>query len=233
MENNQFIRPGKMRVIKIICVLCALSYFPVAPAQADDRFEQAQNQYFSGNLSAAADLFNSLAKQGNAESQYYLGLIYITDTWTGYDVHKGAAYLQTAADQNHIMAMRELGQLHETGAGFEKNLLRALDWYRKSDQMAAQTATTNVAALIPDMQARAKSGDINAQMGLAKYYDDGQSTEPDQERALHWYLKAAQQGNQNAMLMVGYFYCRGLGTEIKQEKASQWLKKSNRQALCN
>ncbi|MFR5083696.1 MAG: tetratricopeptide repeat protein [Anaerobutyricum hallii] len=48
----------------------------------------------------------------------------------------------------------------------------------------------------------------------------------DFEKAMHWYMLAAQQGRPDAAYKLGQFYEHGLGVEEDIEKAEEWYKKA-------
>ena len=50
--------------------------------------------------------------------------------------------------------------------------------------------------------------------------------EEDQEEAVKWYRKAAEQGNTEAQHVLGECYLNGFGVEQDKEEAVKWLKKA-------
>jgi TPR repeat protein len=237
-----FLQTGKTILI-LVCLFVQTT--SVGANTCSKQCEQAKVFYFSGDLDKASRVFLSLADSGEAESLYYLGLIYLDENWTGHNKTKAVAYLHTAADQSHAASMWKLGELHETGNVVEKDLLRATDWYRKSASIAdrgtqihfveinngdVKEEPTN--SVIVKTLELARQNDIDAQIRLAKIYDTGILTEKDYHMAFYWYLQAAKQGNTYAMFMTGYLYCRGVGVEFNEVQASYWLDKSGREATC-
>jgi TPR repeat protein len=209
------------------------------------QIEQAKEFYFSGDYDSSAKLFKSLADSGDAEAQYYLGIIYTKDQFLEKDVNKALSYLLSAADQNHHDAMWQLGQMYNNGDVVEKNLLVATDWYRKSEQLSPPVENIqfyksnegglteqSTSEVIQNLTQTANGGDVEAQYKLAKIYDTGKLTKGNESEALQWYLKAATNGHEHSMYMVGYFYCRGIGTSADHEKANQWFAKSNTDIQC-
>ncbi len=89
-------------------------------------------------------------------------------------------------------------------AGFEKNPVFALRWYKKS----------------------ATSGHPEAQFQLAKKYHDGKGATQDIALARKWYLKAARQGDVNSQINLGYIYNIGQGIERDDNKAFFWYQKA-------
>ena len=212
----------------------------------DANREKAKSTYFSGNLESSLPLFLTLSKSGDAESQYYVGLIYLTGGWIGRNVEQAMAYLSTAADQNYAEAMWKIGEVYENGWGVKKNILTALDWYRKSKQSEVVKSPIRFMKLknghavlqsnseaIQALERNAAKNNAESEFKLGKIYDEGKLTQRNLEKALFWYEKAAMNNHTHSMLMMGYFLCRGIGGEIDKVKANDWLNKSGRTAHCN
>jgi hypothetical protein len=72
------------------------------------------------------DNLAELARSGDAESQYKLGLNYLYGTDVPKDASKAAEYFQMAADQGFLPARRELGILLASGEGVEPDMEQAL-----------------------------------------------------------------------------------------------------------
>lgn len=208
--------------------------------------EKAKELYFSGQLDKAGSYFTQLSTSGNAEAQYYLGLIYLTDAWQGKNTEKALAYLHSAADQNHAEAMWKIGECFESGQGIERNLLTAIDWYRKSQQATLFQSKVQFAEvknrqldlkshqdMINRLAIEANQGNPESAYKLGKIYDEGRFAEQDYHAAFSWYKKAAENNHKYSMLMLGYFLCRGIGGEVNSNKANEWLKNSGRKAYCN
>lgn len=208
--------------------------------------EKAKMAYFSGDLESSLPLFLSLSESGDAESQYYAGLVYLTDGWSGRNVEKALAYLTTAADQNNAEAMWKIGEAYENGWGVNKDLLAALDWYRKSKQSNIEKSRIRFMTLnkgqaefksndevLKGLMKNSDQNDTEAKFKLGNIYDEGKLTERNMDKAYSWYEKAANNNHSYSMLMLGYFLCRGIGVEINKVKANEWLNKSGRNVHCN
>lgn len=74
----------------------------------------------------------------------------------------------------------------------EKNLEKAVEWYRKS----------------------AEQGYDRGQFCLAGCYENGEGVPIDKEKALQWYKKAADQGFISAKLAINNMQSRGIGTAV-------------------
>ena len=69
-------------------------------------------------------------------------------------------------------------------------------------------------------------GNAEAQNLLGLCYGAGKGAEKDCTKALHWYLKAAQQGQSYAQYNCGVLYQNGWGTEKDEDKAFEWYQKA-------
>lgn len=239
------IRTVLAKQVVFISLFLIFIFQPIFAQTLDEKREQAKAGYFSGELEKSLALFQSLSESGDAESQYYIGLIYLTENWSGKDQNKALAYLMSAADQNNAEAMWKIGELHENGLGVDKNLLTAIDWYRKSkfsvikksnimfvELNKDQAFVKNKSNVISELENSAKNMNIEAQYKLAKIYDEGKLIEQNSKKAFYWYHKAAKNNHSYSMLMVGYFLCRGIGVVTNTNQANQWLEKSGRDAQC-
>ena len=234
----------KQSIIALCVLFCVLQS---AHAEAfDEQRELAKTAYFSGEHDIALSAFTKLSTTGDAESQYYLGLIYLTDHWSGVDATKALSYLLSSADQNNTEAMWKIGELYENGRGVNKDMLSALDWYRKSKRLEAtkskvrflkmnngNTTLQSNAEIIKNIETSALNNDAESQFKLANIYDEGKLAERNVEKAFHWYQLAAKNNHSYSMLLTGYMLCRGEGVEANKDNANLWLKKSDRKAHCN
>lgn len=76
---------------------------------------------------------------------------------------------------------------------------------------------------------RATAGDVNAQIALAKMYDEGKGVPQSCTEAFVWWLKAAEQGAGTAQHNVGVAYVSGVGVGRNELKALEWFTKAAEQ----
>ncbi|KAF9932234.1 hypothetical protein FBU30_008656 [Linnemannia zychae] len=82
---------------------------------------------------------------------------------------------------------------------------------------------------IADVFTRAASGDASAQISIAELYREGEEAPQDYERAMEWYMEAANQGDPIAQWNVGSLLYHGLGVKQDFLKAMTWYLKAARQ----
>ncbi len=96
------------------------------------------------------------------------------------------------------------------------------------DGLAAYDAG-DVALTIRIWTSLAKTGDANAQVGLAGLYRAGSGLPRDLTEAARLYRLAAEQGDSNGQLNLGRLYLDGTGVEQDHAAAYAWLTLAARQ----
>jgi len=86
-------------------------------------FLLAQN--LSNDYSEAIIWYRQLAEQGQADGQYYLGLMYALGKGLPRDYGKAAMWFRKAAEQGYADAQFDLGRLYAVGDGVEQDLVQA------------------------------------------------------------------------------------------------------------
>ena len=80
---------------------------------------------------------------------------------------------------------------------------------------------------VPDLEARVKKNDPEAELELGRaYHLGGRGVPIDLAKAADLYRKSAEQGNAKAMYNFGYLYHHGLGVKEDDIKAEEWFQKA-------
>ena len=146
-----------------------------------------------------------LAKDGDADSQYRLGVLY-HNGGALFDTHqKAAMWYRKAAEQGHAQAQFCLRNLLQQAKGVQLNYTEAASWYYKS----------------------AKQGNTKAALHLGRLYKTGKGVKQNFKNAAKLYLAAAKDGNSEAQYYLGRLYHNGNGLEQDDEKAVEWLKRAS------
>lgn len=109
--------------------------------------------------------------------------------------------LQSKAAKGDAVAQLNLGAAYDNGLGVERDVDKAIEWYRKAADQGLAEAQFNLAHILV-------SEDIST-VGAAEYM-----------------LKAAEQGMADAQYLMGVTYAEGIGVEPDEEKARLWLKRA-------
>lgn len=75
-----------------------------------------------------------------------------------------------------------------------------------------------------DLLAKAKEGDVVAQMQAAEKYAKGEGVAKSTKEAAGWYQKAAEQGNGDAQLSLGKIFISGQGMPKNSTEAAKWFR---------
>ena len=114
------------------------------------------------------------AKQGNADAQYNLALLYYLGSEVPRDIRYAIYWYTKAAKQGHVNAQYELGELYIDGPGdIRMDSKQGIYWLTKA----------------------AKQGLAQAQFSLAYIHEYGEEGPLDYKKAFYWYTKAAEQGD--------------------------------------
>ncbi|ARU54502.1 hypothetical protein OLMES_0398 [Oleiphilus messinensis] len=209
----------------------------------EDQLASAKQLYFSGEIEQAKALFEALSTQGDAEAYYYLALIARSQNKPFSEIINK---LEVAANSGDSSAMFELGRIYEMGQGVDKDLLIALDWYRRAEQESFATSPpviffenqngTDSELSQTDMLNRliedGSSDDGETQFKVAKSYDFNLHGIQSGADAIKWYTKAAENNHQYSQLLMGYFLCRGIYVAPDKKLANEWFEKSGREVAC-
>ena len=143
---------------------------------------------------ALFDFQMKLAKKGNAEAQFKVGEMYESGTGVKQDMAEATNWITKAADQDHETANFKL-----------------LYW-----DMEKNGITDANKAKFEDLQAKAKSGNGQAQYYVGKMYANGIGVKKNPDKAISWLNKAA---------LVGVLQAEPEIVKIREDKQRQALAK--------
>ena len=147
------------------------------------------------------------------------------------------AGLKQKAEQGDAHAQYNLGVCYDKGYGVEKDLRKAVKWFRKSAEQGDAKAQYNLGycyaygdgveknlrEAVKWYRKSAEQGLKEAQYNLALCYDKGYGVEKDLRETVKWYRKSAEQGHAKAQYNLGLCYYKGYGVIQNNVKAYAWL----------
>ena len=159
---------AKFAGLALIAALCAgFTFGLTAPAWAG--WDEGVAAYHRRDYVTALREWRPLAKQGNAEAQYNLGVMYDKGRGVPRDYAKALQWWRKAAEQGVAGAQYNLGIMYDTGRGVPQDYAEAARWYRKA----------------------AGQGDATAQFNLGFMYSNGRGVPQDYVQAHMRYNLAA------------------------------------------
>jgi TPR repeat protein len=178
----------------------------VTAAKAD--VETGERAYLAANYTWVAQELSPLARQGNAEAQYLLGVMHTQRKGVTRDYGEAAAWYRAAANQGHGLAAFNLGFMYYYGAG-------------EADNAVAQ----DIAQAAHWLKQAAAAGYGAAQALLGEIYYRGLGVPRNLVAAATLTLRAASQGFEGAQYTAGLMLYAGEGVERDLVTAYTWFAK--------
>lgn len=133
--------------------------------QTKTLYEQGMSAYDRSHYDLAYMTFLPLAKTGDAEAQFMLGVMHVRGRGVDQDIPKGMEWYCQAAMGGHATAFNDIGVLIEAGQNGLRMKKEAVKWFVISANLDS----------------------AYGQYSLAKRYHDGEGVEKDLEAAYLWY----------------------------------------------
>jgi len=184
------------------------------------------------------DEYRKEAEQGDAESQFCLGLMYMEGQGVQVDNQEACFWWEKAAANGHVSAQCNIGVMYEHGDGVVQSHSEAMKWYLLAAEQGDVTAQYNLGRLYEDSEnidqdysiARewygkaAEQGDLDACYHLGLLYENEEWNEQDYEIAFEWYLRAAEMDHVAAQYNLAGLYEAGMGVDQDSQAAFKWYK---------
>lgn len=193
--------------------------------------------HFKSLTPAELNQLLSKAHSGDAEAQFWVGIIY-TDGNVPKNLAEGARWLLKSAEQGYAPAQRAYGlmsSLSNPSVG-ERWMLRAAEQGDTEAQFWLGVAyeqnwfgTVDVQEAIKWYRKAAEGGDPDAQVALGQKYEDGEGVEQNYKLAAEWFRKAAEHvpdlgGAGQGRNRLGLLYMEGLGVPPDYVQAYFWFR---------
>ena len=131
--------------------------------------------YKRGDYVTAYQEFRPLAEQGDAKTQFNLGIMYANGVGVTENDTEAVNWYHKAAEQGYADAQASLGFMFDNGEGVPVNDAQAVKWYRKA----------------------AVQGHADAQNNLGVMYSTGEGVPVNNVKAYMWWSLAMEQGYEN------------------------------------
>jgi len=133
--------------------------------------------------------FEKAAKQGLAQAQCSLGMIYaVGNSFVKPNPQESIKWFELSAAQNEVEAIYSLGVSYQNGIGVKVNEQKFLEYYKKAADLGHETAQSNYANYF-----------------LSKVLEKN-GTEADKATALKYLKLSAKQMHRESLLKLGVYY---------------------------
>ncbi|XP_062874686.1 death ligand signal enhancer isoform X2 [Trichomycterus rosablanca] len=160
------------------------------------------------------------------------------------DYEAAFQYFQVSAQQNYSKAQFNVGVCYEKGHGVQKDLNKALLYYRcaaaaghvqaqyrcaklllnaQGERSDSDTHDANATA-VPLLQSAAAAGLARAQLYLGVLYSQG--PDADGLKSVHYFRQAAERGDSTGLLFLGQCYEKGFGVAQSDQTALSYYKQA-------
>lgn len=228
------------KVLSIFRIGVFIFYASFAAAQD---FNAGRDAYINGAYTIAFEQWLPLAEQGDAVSQFNLGVLYLTGRGVGRDPSKAAQWYLRAAEQGEVNAQFNLALMLEQGIDISQDLTKAVYWYRMAAEQGDTAAQFNLGVMhdrglgvqqnafeaMRWYRRAADQGDARAAFNLGSLYAAGDTQVPDNAETALWLRKAAELGNAQAGFSLGVRYANGRGVPQDEVQAVRWYRMAARQ----
>ena len=190
----------KARGVLLLAVMI-LAFAGIAPSTLAS-FDEGTTAYKAGNFKLAYEEFLKAAEQGDAEAQFYLGVMYDKGRGVPRDYVDAMQWYRKAAVRGVAEAQYNLALMYDKGQGIKQDYMAAARWYREA----------------------ADQGLAEAQNNLGLMYDKGQGVPRNYIEAYMWYSLAAAQADDKAARNLDLLEKRMTPAQIAtaQERARNW-----------
>lgn len=179
-------------------------------------YEGAVEAHHEEDYDTAFPVFQRLANEGDAASQYALGIMYRDGQGTRRSLSTAADWFLKAAQQGEVWAMTSLADAlseiyRSPNGGRPEDLALATDWYRQA----------------------AEAGNMYGQRRFGLALIAGEGIEIDRDAGLSWLMRAIDGGNSYAMVSLGVVYEHGALGETDLDLALHWYLRAARRGQLN
>lgn len=161
--------------ILLMLIGIGLAFNITALAQSD--LDRAALAYQDGDYDRAFELWQTLAKSGDAEAQYSLGVMHYKGDGRPRNITKAIYWFRKAAQQDHLLSLFNVGIAFWEGNGVDRDYFLATEWWRRAAEQDLAAAQYN--------------------LGIAYYL--GRGVQKNIEHANTWLQKAADDGYEPAI----------------------------------
>ena len=222
----------KSLVITLLCTILLTGCQTIKTAEFKPDFQTGFNAYERGDFKTALKHFKPLAKKGDINAQFNMGLMYENGDGVPKDDKKAVYWWTKSAEQGSMLAQYYLGELNYT----LENYQQAIYWFEKSAEQGDSDSQFNLGAIYYDgeivpkdykeakywLTKSAKQGHIYAQYSLGLMYHNGSGVPKNYKQAVYWYRKSAEHGVPDAQNNLGVMYEYGYGVQVNHILAYMW-----------
>lgn len=174
------------------------------------------------------------ADKNEVRAQAMMGRMYQMGFLVSANEAEALAWYRKAADQGDQDAELAVALVYDTGSGVMKDEAEATRLYQRAGEKSLtdwQAAGGVQFASDEALTAAVQKGLLFALTELALRYETGTGYPKNDEEALKWHQKAAEQGSIGSMLAMGRLFSQGRAVPLGGDEAIKWFRKAAEQSV--
>ena len=216
----------------------AAKWFNLAQAQGHKEAREKFLSFYSKEL-------EKVAKAGDAQAQYEVGMDYFAGTEIAKNTETAAKWFNLAQAQGHkearekflsfyskelekvakagdAQAQYEVGMDYFAGTEIAKNTETAAKWFSLAQAQGHKEAREKFLSFYSkELETVAKAGDAQAQFCTGEFFYNGNGVAKDVKVAAKWYDMAVAQNHEGAKKSLCGFYSKELENRVKNDGDSE------------
>ncbi|MCK5189618.1 MAG: sel1 repeat family protein [Methylococcales bacterium] len=184
------------------------------------------------NYQHAAEWYRKSSDQGYVDASIRLGYLYKEGRGVQRDYDEARKLFEKVLKKspNNVDAQVAMGIIYYKGEGVKQDYIKAAEWFKKPAELNNKEAVqwlkstnrnANGSKLVEELLMNAKSGDINAQYDLGRYYKSYEGK--DYKKAFKWFTQASDQNDIRSIVAIGHMFYYGSGVVKNHETAKTWF----------
>lgn len=235
-------RNRKIISLLVICLsTCGISLAQKSNSYLAFRANQARLE-IAVLMAQRNDSVSLYTKQNIAKAEFIIGsLYYVMENPLALQWFMRSAQFGNSDSQFNTGLSYEYGVL-----GREKDMEKAISWYRKAAESGQRSALLNMGAIYYNGRGvdfdfdralyyftwAADKGDTQAMVNLGNIYNEGKYSKRDPEMAIANWMDAAQRGAISCYALIGKMYYQGDGVRRNLKKALAYFQQGADGADC-
>lgn len=192
--------------------------------------QTANNFYRSNDFERATIYYQMAAENGHVESQFSLGVCYISGKGVPRDLFIGIFLYRMASLENHGKSLFNLGAIYEEGKIVNKDLLQAAMFYRLAQRCGISSAALPLQGLLKNPELKIQNLDDISPPSIENIQNlnkEGLEAMKKQnlEKGFQIFQQAAYSFFPESLYHLGMCYRTGKGTKVN-ERASYFCLKA-------
>jgi Trypsin-like peptidase domain/Sel1 repeat len=103
--------------------------YPAGEPATSTTFQRGLDAYRRHDFGSAFKEWSALAEQGDAPSQFNIGLLFVDGIGAPKNFTEAASWFQRAAEQGNVEAQHNLGAMYASGRGVRRDYVESYKWF--------------------------------------------------------------------------------------------------------